>query len=415
MRLARTTRTLRLLATIPALWCGLTTVGCTGLSSGSGNHVQNGAYDISGTITGVGGATLTLSGTAKGTATADASGKYTFSGLANGSYTITPSKTGFVFSPPTETAAVNGADVAGMDFGAAASQLYSIHGSITPAGSGNNATVTLGGAGDAITTADDSGNYVFTGVASGSYTVTPARYGVLFTPYSQNAAVNGSDLNGVNFLGASGCSGGHGTANFYVSPGGNDSWSGTLDCPSQGFTDGPFASLARAQIAVQTQLKNHPGSAVVVMVREGTYYLPLSPTNPGTLNFTPSDSGTASAPVTWENYPNEAPVVNGGIPLSGWTQVSGPLWQVSVPANTPPFESLFYNGERRQRSRLQSAAAGTGYYMSGGSCISSQSKQVVSTSLCNLGTFLRVAAEIPPTGANATCPAYSDGPDSKCM
>ena len=39
------------------------------------------------------------------------------------------------------------------------------------------------------------------------------------------------------------------------------------------------------------------------MVREGTYYLPLSPTNPGTLNFTSSDSGTAAVPVTWENYP----------------------------------------------------------------------------------------------------------------
>ena len=61
------------------------------------------------------------------------------------------------------------------------------------------------------------------------------------------------------------------------------------------------------------------------------------------------------------------------------------------------------------RSRLQSSSAGTGYYMSGGSCISSQSQQVVSTSLCNLGTFLRVAAEIPPTGKNASCPSYTDG------
>jgi hypothetical protein len=238
---------------------------------------------------------------------------------------------------------------------------------------------------------------------------------VLFTPYSQNAAVSGADVNGVDFLGASGCSGGHGTANFYVSPGGNDSWSGTLDCPNPGFTDGPFASLARAQIAVQNVLKSHPASPAVVMVREGTYYLPLSPTNPGTLNFAASDSGTASVPVTWENYPNETPVVNGGFPVSGWTQVSGALWQVSVPANAQPFEYLSYNGERRMRSRLQSPSAGTGYYMSGGSCISSQSLQVVSTSQCNLGTFLRVAAEIPPTGANASCPAYSDGPDSKCM
>ncbi|MGH9498986.1 MAG: hypothetical protein ACRD3L_07560, partial [Terriglobales bacterium] len=203
--------------------------------------------------------------------------------------------------------------------------------------------------------------------------------------------------------------------NFFVATNGKDSWSGKLAAPNDGRTDGPFASLARAQVAVQNVLKSQPASAIVVLVREGAYYLPLSPTNPGTLNFTPSDSGTASAPVIWENYPNEAPVVNGGFPVSGWSHKSGSLWQVQLPARTKRFEYLFYNGERRVRSRLQSAAAGTGYYMSGGSCISSQSQQVVSTSLCNLGTFLRVAAEIPPTGANATCPAYSDGPDSKCM
>ena len=60
--------------------------------------------------------------------------------------------------------------------------------------------------------------------------------------------------------------------------------------------------LARAQIAVQALLKSHPTSPIVVMVREGTYYLPLSPTSPGTLNFTSSDSGTAAVPVMWENY-----------------------------------------------------------------------------------------------------------------
>ena len=417
MRLLRTTRAIRIIAII-LLLCGcLATFGCSGLSSGSGGDggkPQGVAYNVSGTTAGVGGTTLTLSGTAKGTVTADGAGKYTFSGLANGSYTITPAKTGFVFSPPKETIAVNDADITGMDFASAPSQLWNIRGTISPAGSANNASVTLSGAGDAITTADDSGNYVFTGLASGSYTVTPAKAGVIFTPYSQNAVVSVSDVNGVDFLGASGCSGGHGVANFYVGTDGNDSWSGTLDCPNPGFTDGPFASLARAQIAVQTLLKSHPSSPVAVMVREGTYYLPLSPTNPGTLSFSSSDSGSAAVPVTWENYPNEVPVVSGGVPVSGWAQVSGPLWQVQLPANTLAFEYLFYNNERRMRSRLQSQA-GTGYYMRGGSCISSQNQQVVSTSQCNLGTFLRVAAEIPPTGSNAKCPAYTDGTQSKCL
>ena len=149
-------------------------------------------------------------------------------------------------------------------------------------------------------------------------------------------------------------------ANFYVATNGRDSWSGKLPAPNLQHTDGPFASLARAQIAVESLLKGQPIFPIVVMVRQGTYYLPLSPTNPGTLNFTSSDSGTATVPVIWENYPAESPVVSGGVPVTGWTQVSGALWRARLPANTPPFEYLFYNGVRRLRSRLQSASGGTG-------------------------------------------------------
>jgi hypothetical protein len=108
--------------------------------------------------------------------------------------------------------------------------------------------------------------------------------------------------------------------------------------------------------------------------------------------------------------------VSGGEPISGWTHVSGALWQAKL-STTQPFESLYYNGQRRLRSRLQSPAAGVGYYMERGSCISTQTLQIVNRSLCNLGTFLRVAAEIPPTGANAGCPSITstDGQRSKCL
>ena len=158
----------------------------------------------------------------------------------------------------------------------------------------------------------------------------------------------------------------------------------------------------------------HYGASITVMVRNGTYYLVMSPTNPGTLNFTSSDSGTASSPVTWENYPGETPVLDGGFPISGCDHVSGALWQASVPSQTQPFEYLYYNGTRRLRARLQSAD-GVGYYMHGGSCISTQSGQVVSMAFCNLGTFLRVAGTVPPTGANSSCPSYSNGTQSKCL
>lgn len=107
-------------------------------------------------------------------------------------------------------------------------------------------------------------------------------------------------------------------ANFYVSPQGCDScgWSGTVSA-SNG-ADGPFASLAKAQGAVQNLLSKKLGNNIVVMIRQGTYYLPSSPTNPGTLNFTQVDSGVSGAQVFWENYPGEAPVISGGIPVTGW-------------------------------------------------------------------------------------------------
>jgi hypothetical protein len=159
------------------------------------------------------------------------------------------------------------------------------------------------------------------------------------------------------------------------------------------------------------------GKPVTVQLRQATYYLPLSPTAPGTLRFTAADSGTAAAPIVWQNYSGETPVVSGGIPVRGWRHASGSLWQVQMPAGTQPFASLFYNGERRLRARLQSPN-GPGYYMRSGSCYSSVTKQAVDRSLCNLGTFLRVAKTVPPSGDHANCPSVARGADksmSKCL
>ena len=214
------------------------------------------------------------------------------------------------------------------------------------------------------------------------------------------------------------CSGGGQSANFYVATNGNDSWSGTLDCPNADNTDGPFASIAKAQLAVEALLTSHPAIPSVVMIRNGTYYLALSPTNPGPLNFSASDSGTASTPVTWRNYPEEVPIVSGGIPVMGWSHISENLWQVQLPPNTQPFEMLLYNGQRRIRGRVQSAG-GVGYFMSNGSCLSTQTGQSIDISFCNLGTFLRVASPVaPPDGVPSNCPSITSSRDSnatKCM
>lgn len=142
---------------------------------------------------------------------------------------------------------------------------------------------------------------------------------------------------------------------FYVSKAGNDNWSGTLAEPNAAGTDGPFASIYRAQQGVR-DLKarvfqpkkiseipryigsKHPfgkGRDIVVFIREGLYTL----TTP--LIFNPGDGGErieTTLPtgafefnhlrdhfVTYAAFPGEKPVISGGVEVSDWKK-SGNAW-----------------------------------------------------------------------------------------
>ncbi|HVK03986.1 MAG TPA: hypothetical protein VM490_10945, partial [Armatimonadaceae bacterium] len=65
-------------------------------------------------------------------------------------------------------------------------------------------------------------------------------------------------------------------ADFFVAPTGRDSWSGTLSAPNAARSDGPFATVARAQKAVRGRKRPGGRSAATVLVRGGFY--PLSET-----------------------------------------------------------------------------------------------------------------------------------------
>jgi len=91
--------------------------------------------------------------------------------------------------------------------------------------------------------------------------------------------------------------------------------------------------------------------------------------------------GTSTLQVVWENYPNETPVISGGMHITNWTHGSGNEWQATLPSSAQYFEQLFYNGQRRLRPRL------------GGS----------------LGTYYRVAATIYLPGS-----ASGPAPDPNC-
>ncbi len=137
-------------------------------------------------------------------------------------------------------------------------------------------------------------------------------------------------------------------ADFYVAVNGNDDWSGTLPEPNAAGTDGPFATLKRAQKAVR-ELKAkvykpkdepvetrwigspHPfgkGKDILVLIREGFYTLDEP------LLFGPQDGGErveTNLPtgafeyhklrdhyVTWAAMPGEKVVIAGGRRIEGW-------------------------------------------------------------------------------------------------
>lgn len=132
-------------------------------------------------------------------------------------------------------------------------------------------------------------------------------------------------------------------AELFVAPNGSDANAGTREKP--------FATLVRARDEVR-KLKGAGAlkEPMTVWLRGGFY--PVS----AAIIFTPADSGTAAAPVTYAAAPGEQPVISGGVRLTGaWTKTPGkPFWQLDVPAARDGkwiFYSLFVNGESRTRAR----------------------------------------------------------------
>ena len=141
-------------------------------------------------------------------------------------------------------------------------------------------------------------------------------------------------------------------ADFFVATNGNDTWSGTLPAPNASNSDGPFATLNRARIAVRGVSRSGRTTAITVMVRGGAYYCGTMSASCSPLAFTAADSGTSSVLIVYENYPAETPVISGGIRVTGWTNTSGNTWAVNLnPAVISYFEALYYNGNRRYRPR----------------------------------------------------------------
>lgn len=135
---------------------------------------------------------------------------------------------------------------------------------------------------------------------------------------------------------------------LFVSPTGNDKWSGTLDAPNHDRTDGPLSTIQRAQELVRSRNSRGFGSTpMTVWIRGGHYFLSKP------LEFGPADSCF----VTYTAYPGERPIIDGGYPISGWkeTTINGKsAWVADVGVHIKKngyFKSLFVNGRRASRTR----------------------------------------------------------------
>lgn len=135
-------------------------------------------------------------------------------------------------------------------------------------------------------------------------------------------------------------------ADFYVSPDGRDSFSGTLPRPNSAATDGPFRTLPAAVRAVRAFRRAHPDAVVPihVWIEAGSYHLSAP------VAFGPEDSGTPQSPTVYASYQGAQVILNAGAAVSGWRALPDGYWEAPLPNGAEPTQ-LWVDGQRRPRAR----------------------------------------------------------------
>jgi len=138
-------------------------------------------------------------------------------------------------------------------------------------------------------------------------------------------------------------------ATLYISPQGNDAWSGRLAKANNERTDGPKASLAGARDEIRKFKAQGPlKEPVQVIVAAGTYTL----AEPFVL--APQDSGTKDCPIAYQAADGAKPVFSGGRIITDFQPGKDGIWQARIPQVAEGkwyFEQLFVNGQRATRAR----------------------------------------------------------------
>jgi hypothetical protein len=133
------------------------------------------------------------------------------------------------------------------------------------------------------------------------------------------------------------------TLQYYVSPNGNDSSDGSLNRP--------FKTIEHAQTVVRARNASQSMTQdIAIYLRQGYYQLSRP------LTFTPADSGKNGFNIVYLAYPNETPVISGGITINSWIP-EGKLWKSYVGPNVQS-RQLYVNGVRATRARTSGGIPG---------------------------------------------------------
>ena len=103
---------------------------------------------------------------------------------------------------------------------------------------------------------------------------------------------------------------------WYVSPQGNDAWSGKVKTPNAEKTDGPLTTLERA-VAASRQAGIEPRR---IELLPGEYAVTK------TITLTDADAG-----LTFEGLGDERPLIHGGRVLTNWRRDGDKFWAADVP------------------------------------------------------------------------------------
>ena len=129
---------------------------------------------------------------------------------------------------------------------------------------------------------------------------------------------------------------------FFVSPDGSDSGSGTFDSP--------FQTLEAARDAVRKINKDMSGD-IKVYLRGGDYRL----TQP--VVFDTNDSGTNGHTISYEAYKDEVPVINGAAKVTGWTKFNDKLWSAPLDRDYK-LRNLYVNDRRANMGSVRVQSKG---------------------------------------------------------